>query len=139
MNKVAIITLATALTSTVGMAQSLSIKPGLWETTETSINPMSGEPKTSTQQECITPDKATFDPSEMVEGNSECQITDKDLNGNTLTFTLVCPVENGKAKATGTMTSDGDQGKGDMVMEMTINGQTMTFQMNWEAKRIGDC
>ncbi|NJN46931.1 MAG: DUF3617 family protein [Candidatus Competibacteraceae bacterium] len=139
MNKAAVIVLATAFVSTVSMAESLSIKPGLWETTETSINPMTGAPETTTQQECITPDKATFNPSEMIEGNSDCQVTDQALNGNTLTFTLTCPVENGQAKASGTMTSNGDHGEGNMVMEMTINGQTMTFKMDWEAKRIGDC
>jgi hypothetical protein len=131
--------LVAVLAAGPAMAQSLSIKPGMWESTMTRTNPLTGSPETVTESECITPDKATFDPREMMKGSSDCRIGEQDKTGNTLTFTMVCAMDEGEATARGTMTADGDNGSGRMEMEMSFGGQTMKMDMDWKSRRVGDC
>ena len=70
-------------------------------------NPMTGE---RTHRECLK--DAELDPAELLEGQDECSMTEQNLDGNTLTFTMVCGGGSGTAK--GRMFVDGDHGGGEI-------------------------
>lgn len=119
-----------------GADDVLPMTPGLWETTVTSTNSFTGT-QTNTQQECIVEDH--FNPKKFAEGSDECELTESDVDGNTLTFTMACTMQGGSATMTGSYTVDGDEGSGTMNMEGSFGGQTMTMESEMTAQRIGDC
>jgi Protein of unknown function (DUF3617) len=111
-------------------AEGLPIKDGLWETTMQ--NPMTGERVT---RECLK--NAALDPQSMLEGQDDCQMTEQALDGNTLTFTMVCA--DGSGTAEGRMAVEGDRGEGEITMHFDMDGQQMEMSMSWDAVRVGDC
>ena len=117
-------------------ADSLKLKPGLWETTVTSTNSFTGT-TTQTETECVA--EQEFDPRTMFKDAQGCKLLDDSLQGNTLTYSLVCNVQGTQATIEGVYTTDGDLGSGSMNMEMSFSGQTMTMENNFDARRIGDC
>lgn len=121
-----------------GHAASLTINPGMWETTMTRTNPMTGTPTTETSKECVT--EQSFDPREMMQDAQGCQLTEENLSGDTLTFAMACTVEGaGSADIKGRFQTDGQTGNGAMNMSMNMGGMTMSMDMNWTARRLGDC
>lgn len=119
-------------------AASLSINPGLWETTTTRTNPMTGQPTTETTTECVKDQK--FDPREMMQDTQGCQLTDENLSGDTLSFSMSCSMQGGaKADIQGVFQTDGTTGNGKMDMSMSMGGMNMNMNMQWDAKRLGDC
>ena len=111
-------------------AQGLPIRDGLWETTMQ--NPMTGERVT---RECLK--NAVLDPQTMLAGQDDCRMTEQALDGNTLTFTMVCG--DGSGTAHGRMSIEGDRGDGEIDMQFDMGGQQMSMSMSWDAVRIGDC
>lgn len=136
--KTATFTLAAIAIFNTGLAHadSLPITPGLWEITSTRDNPMTGQQQTQTDQECIVEDR--FDPIARM-GDDGCQVTNSDLDGNTLTFDLSCNMQGGQGTMHGVYTIDGDRGEGEMTMQFSFGGQTMSMQNSSVARRIGDC
>lgn len=118
-------------------AAELSIDPGLWESTMTRTNPMTGSPTTETTRECI--EETTFEPSRMVENAQGCQLTRDELDGNRLTFRMECSIEGTEATLDGNYRTDGNSGEGDMKMTMSMAGREISMDMEWTAKRLGDC
>ncbi|MGH6917724.1 MAG: DUF3617 family protein [Geminicoccaceae bacterium] len=55
---------------------------------------MTGE---RTSRECLK--NAVLDPDSMLEGQDDCRMTEQALDGNTLTFTMVCAGNSGTAEA----------------------------------------
>jgi hypothetical protein len=111
-------------------AEGLRVKDGLWETTMKS--PMTGE---RTSRECLK--DTMLDPQSMLEGQSECQMTEHTLQGNTLTFTMTCA--GGSGTAHGRMSVDGDRGDGEINMQFNMGDREMSMTMSWDAVRVGDC
>jgi len=111
-------------------AEGLPVKDGLWETTMQ--NPMTGERVT---RECLK--NAVLDPQTMLEGQDDCRMTEQALDGNTLTFTMICG--DGSGTAQGRMSLEGDRGDGEIDMQFDLDGQQMSMSMSWDAVRIGDC
>jgi hypothetical protein len=111
-------------------AEGLPIRDGLWETTMKS--PMTGE---RTSRECLK--DTMLDPQSMLEGQSECQMTEHTLQGNTLTFTMTCAAGSGTAH--GRMSVDGDRGDGEINMQFNMGDREMSMTMSWDAVRVGDC
>ena len=72
-----------------------------------------------------------------MQSQQDCKMTEQALDGNTLTFTMVCADGNGTAQ--GRMFTDGDKGGGEMTMQFDMNGQKMDLTMTWDATRVGDC
>jgi hypothetical protein len=122
--------LSAALDAHVARAQGLPVRDGLWETTMQ--NPMTGERVT---RECLK--NAVLDPQTMLEGQNDCRMTEQALDGNTLTFTMVCG--NGSGTAQGRMSIEGDRGDGEIDMQFDMGGQQMSMSMSWDAVRLGDC
>lgn len=118
-------------------AVEVPIKPGLWETTMTRTNPMTGDPTTETTQECIK--QNSFSPSEMMKNAEGCELIDENLDGSTLTFQMECSMQGSKATVDGTFQTEGDTGKGNMTMEMNMGEMSMDMEMDWTSKRLGDC
>jgi hypothetical protein len=111
-------------------AEGLRVKDGLWETTMKS--PMTGE---RTSRECLK--DTVLDPQSMLEGQSDCQMTEHTLQGNTLTFTMTCA--GGSGTAHGRMSVDGDRGDGEIDMQFNMGDREMSMTMSWDAVRVGDC
>lgn len=122
--------LAGALWPQDARAEGLPIRDGLWQTTMR--NPMTGE---RTSRECLK--DAVLDPQSMLEGQDDCQMTEQALDGNTLTFTMVCAGNSGTAA--GRMFVEGDQGNGEITMQFDMGGREMNMTMSWDAVRVGDC
>jgi len=111
-------------------AEGLAIKDGLWETTMK--NPMTGE---RVSRECLK--GTTLDPGSMLEGQDDCTMTEQNIDGNTLTFTMTCTESS--ATVEGRMFVDGDQGGGEMHMNFDVDGRKMDMTLTWDAVRVGDC
>jgi len=118
-------------------AAELPINPGLWETTMTRTNPMTGEPTTETRTECVK--ETSFNPRGMMQDAQGCDLVKDDLNGDTLTFRMECQMQGSSATVDGKFQTDGQTGTGNMDMNMKMGEMNMSMNMKWEAKRIGDC
>ena len=68
-----------------------------------------------------------------------CELLDDNLQGNTLTYSLVCNVQGTQATIEGVYTTEGDVGSGSMNMEMSFGNQTMSMENIFDARRLGDC
>lgn len=119
------------------VAASLDLNPGLWETTTTRTNPMTGAPTTETTTECVS--ETSFDPREMMKEAQGCQLTDENLDGDTLTFAMACDMQGAKGEFKGRFQTDGQTGNGEMNMNMNMGSMNMSMDMNWTSKRLGDC
>ena len=123
------------MTSTV-FAEGLKITPGLWQSTSTMTNSMTGS-TTQTTENCVVEEE--FDPMTMMEGAQGCELTENELDGNTLQFAMACNIQGAESVVQGVYTVDGDNGEGSMSIEMSFGGQTMTMENVFTASRIGDC
>ena len=120
-------------------ADSISMEPGMWEMTSTTTTSMSPQPQTTTENECI--DQSEFSADDLVpDDQDQCTITESNVNGNTLSFSMQCAMQGGgSSTGAGQFTSKGDSGSGSMQMTMEFQGQTFNMQTSWEGKRIGSC
>ncbi len=125
------------LFSSLTMAGELEINPGLWETTITRTNPMTGKLITETETECVK--EKTFDPAKMMKEVEGCKAVKNELSGNTLSFEMECNIEGGQSTISGEYSTDGKTGKGDMNITMNMAGMSMEMKMNWSGERIKDC
>jgi hypothetical protein len=126
-----------ALMSTGLAAAHLELRPGLWETSMTRTNPMTGQPITEVKTECITENR--FDPADMMKDVEECKTVQNEVSNNTLTFKMVCSMHGTESTVSGTMSTDGQTGKGNMDLSINAQGMQMTMSMKWTSKRLGDC
>ena len=117
-------------------ADGLKIKPGMWESTMTTTNSMTGT-TTDTSTTCMVEEE--FDPMSMLEGTADCELTENTLSGNTLSYSMSCNIQGAVSQIQGVYKVDGDEGEGTMNMEMDFGGQKMTMENVFTAKRIGDC
>lgn len=127
---------AFAATSTA-LAQGLPINPGLWETTATRTDPMTGQPTTDVRQECVESNE--FDPRSLMQDVEGCEVTDQSISGDTLTFTMACNQDGSSGTIQGQFQTDGETGAGQMSMSFTFEGQTMKMESSSTSKRLGDC
>jgi hypothetical protein len=118
-------------------AAELELKPGIWETTMTRTNPMTGQPITEVTQDCITENR--FDPVMMMKDIEGCEAIKNEVSNNTLNFKMACRMHGTESTITGTMSTDGDTGQGNMDLTINAQGMQMTMNMNWTSKRLGDC
>lgn len=120
-----------------GSAAELAINPGMWKTTMTRTNPLTGEPTTETTTECVK--QTSFNPSSMLQNAKGCELVKDELSGDTLSFTMECNMQGQKATIDGMFQTDGQTGKGNMNMQMNMGETSMKMNMNWTAERVGDC
>ena len=130
------LSISTILMSLTAHSEGLKIRPGMWETTMVSTNSMTGT-TTQTTSNCMADEE--FDPKTMAEGTEGCEITDNNVDGNTLTFTMACNMQGADVTMEGQYAVEGDEGEGRLNMEMSFGGQSMTMENTFTAKRIGEC
>ena len=122
------------------LADGIPVEPGLWSVTTTMNMPMMPQPQTMTVEECFEDD--VMDMDDMADENLDpgCSYELKQVDGNTMNWTIDCPVEGG-----GTMhaewqaTSGGDTVDGEGKRTMEVMGQKMDMTMSWTGKRVGEC
>lgn len=120
------------------VAAELPINPGMWETTMTRTDPLTGEPKTETTTKCV--EQTSFNPSSLMQDAQGCELLEDELNGDTLNFRMECSMPQGAAiSVIGEYQTDGQTGQGNMDMKMNMGEMKMDMKMNWTAKRVGDC
>ena len=127
------------ITNSVNAADSISIEPGMWEMTSTMTTPMFPQPRVETVKECMTEEKIS--PKDLLdaEDTGECQITESNVSGNSMTWAMQCNNPGGTMTGSGNFTSKGDSASGSMNMNMNFEGQSISMEMSWEGKRIGSC
>jgi len=91
---------------------------------------------TQTMTQCITPQQAAdpqraLPPSGRGRGNNDCKISDYQVDGNKVSWTMTCTMMTGS----GEFVYSGDTYTG--TMKMSMQGQEMT--MKYSGKRLGDC
>ena len=120
-------------------AEGLSIEPGQWEMTMTMTMSMMPQPQTTTVSECMTEDVLSPESFNMDKDNP-CDITNVAIDGNTARWSINCPTEGGPPmEGQWEITSKGDSLTGNGSMSANFSGQEMSFTMNWDGKRVGDC
>ncbi|MBS0533213.1 MAG: DUF3617 family protein [Proteobacteria bacterium] len=123
------------------------LQPGEWQTTETGTeNGQAVPPKVD--KECIAEDEARDAASLVNEMKKEitgqgvaCQTADVQQNGDTVTYTLKCAMQQQFVfNISGTYTLQSPtRYSGRMKSEITMMGQKAVSDKAVEAVRIGDC
>ncbi|MCW8878157.1 MAG: DUF3617 domain-containing protein [Kangiellaceae bacterium] len=132
-------TLGLGITSPL-FANELKIKPGLWKSTTFTTNPVTQQEQKIEDEECITPDKATFSAETMMkDAPGECKTLNSNLSGDTLSFSIECSMQGGKTTVNGVFTVAGDKGNGKMDMQMEVAGQKMSMSSRMTSERVGEC
>lgn len=115
-------------------ATPVDMQEGLWEvTTRVEIPGIQVAIPPVTMTQCITQEDL-IPPSEQP--NSECKVTNHQIKGNTVTWSMVCLGEEGKIQGDGQITYHGDRFEGTVKMSLP-EGMTMTNHMS--GHRIGVC
>ena len=112
-----------------------NMQEGMWEITskmEIPGMPMEMPPTKTTQ--CLT--KKDLAPQSSQSGQ-ECKITQTKVDGDTVTWTMLCKGEGGDMKGSGKITYSGNSFKGVIKMSMVGNNMEMTCYIS--GRRIGDC
>ncbi|MFO7686413.1 MAG: DUF3617 family protein [Desulfobacterales bacterium] len=109
------------------------MNPGNWEITTTTE--MAGmPPQTLTHTQCITNEDLV---PMSGDANQECQVTDVQMNGNTVSWKITCGGQGGGMSGTGQVTYEGDRMHG--TMQMTIAGYGTQVKNTLSGRRVGDC
>jgi len=135
--KTILVAAALYMTAAAINAAEIELNPGLWETTMTRTNPMTGQPATETNTECVK-DKI-FNPADMMQGAEGCDLVDDNLDGDTLTYRMKCNMQGNQSIIDGRFQTDGQSGKGNMDISINAGVMQINMNMNWTSKRIGEC
>ncbi len=113
-------------------------RQGQWQiTVKTEIPgmPMAMPPMTHTQ--CVSDENAI---PQQAEPNQECQVLENKVEGNRLTWKMVCQDGETRAESAGSITYAGDTFAGAVETVITEPGETpMTVTNKMTGKRVGDC
>ena len=110
-----------------------NMNPGLWEITSQVEMPGMDMPA-STITQCITQD-SLVPQAGSGQGQGQCEITDVQVQGDTVSWSITCDSQGGVMTGTGESTYHGDTFEG--TSEMHMQGMDITTTMS--GKRIGDC
>jgi hypothetical protein len=115
-------------------AASLNMNEGQWEITTTMDMP--GMPAEAMKPHTVTTclSKSDYVPKADQE-KSDCKMVDQKIDGNTVSWNMVCKESSGK----GTVTYAGDSFSGLMESTMKEGGKEMTMKMKMDGRRIGAC
>lgn len=133
----------------------MRIEPGQWEATneilsanapgmpEGMLKQMVGQK--TTVQNCITPEQAAKPSANFLaaQENSNCTYQDWSMDGGRMTGTMTC--EGGEMPGKMVMTMEGEYGstRYDMNMDMQTSGlpnnMSMTIKARTTGRRVGDC
>jgi hypothetical protein len=117
----------------------VNMKPGKWEITSAMQMPgmpagMSGMSITQTQ--CLKDDAPVpEDPSPTQQGN--CQTKDVRVEGDTVSWKMICDSEEGKITSSGRITYHGTSFEG--AVQTNIPGQNLEITNQLKGRWIGPC
>ncbi len=116
-------------------AAGINMNDGRWEiTTKMEMTDLPFEIPPMSYTTCLT--KEGLIPMQEGAGQNGCQVTQKSIVGDTVTWTLECDTENGKSISSGTMTYQGDSFKGKMSIQSPEAG---TMHQTMTGRRLGPC
>ena len=133
----------------------MKIQPGQWEATNEIVSATApGMPEgvlkqmvgqKTTVQNCITPEQAARPSANFLaaQENSNCTYQDWSMDGGRMTGTMTC--EGGEMPGKMVMKMDGNYGstRYDMNMDMNTTGlpnnMSMTIKARTTGRRVGDC
>ncbi len=135
------VSLMVLISFSVSLAADDSIKvvPGNYSITTTTRSNMSPNPKTDTEEQCIT--DTSFNPRMSLPDDNSCNASNVKKSGNKLAFDIKCeggqmmPPMTGKAGASTTSSTVNYQIK----MVGAFQGQEFSINSVSEGKRTGDC
>jgi len=126
-----------AVAAGLALAAGVAIEPGQWQIKSAMTMPMIAGERSHELSQCIKTD--TIDPVEMMGNNNECQVTEQNVSGNTVTWKMSCNTQDGPATGSGSFTSEGSRAHGNMKIEFAVQGQTLEMNTRWEGERVGSC
>ena len=121
------------------LADGIPVEPGLWKITSTVTMPMLPQPRVTTVTECMEKSEITMDEVGGEGMDPNCTFDMAQVDGNTMKWSVDCPVEGGTTHGEWQATSSGDTVKGEGTLNMSFQGQTMDMTMSWAGERIGEC
>ena len=127
------------LTAPAAWADGIPVEPGLWEMSSTMNMPMMPQPRVTTATECMKESEISMDDMGGEDMDPNCQFEMAQVDGNTMKWSVDCPVEGGTSHGEWEATSTGDSVTGDGLVTISFQGQAMEMTMSWEGKRIGGC
>lgn len=128
-------------TSVKAEGEGIPVEPGMWEISFTMNMPMMPQPHVTNTTECMKDAEISMDDMAGSEMDPNCTFDMVQLDGETMQWTVDCPVEGGTSHGEWTATSKGSSvtGEGLVTVSIPAMGQEMAMNMNWEGHRIGDC
>ena len=127
------------LTAPAARADGIPVEPGLWEMSSIVNMPMMPQPRVTTTTECMKESEISMDDMGGEDMDLNCQFEMAQVDGNTMKWSVDCPVDGGTSHGEWEATSSGDSVTGEGLVTMSFQGQAMEMTMSWEGKRIGDC
>lgn len=128
--------------STSALADDPNVNPGMWETTSTvtlDSPQFSLPPQTQSSSDCITADDVAQGDAFMEE-NEECEITNKDIRSDGMSYSMSCNNPDGSTMAMDAeMSFDGDSMTGTVDGQMESAMGAMTMKVEISGERTGDC
>ena len=122
-----------------GIAHSAApdMKEGLWEVTAQVDEPKGRAARPTTVQHCIS-HKDIQNPQKIVPGGEGCEITDHKVQGNVVSWAMVCK---GKTPMTGSgsITFSDTTYTGHSKLSVNRGGETVHMSVRYNGKHIGPC
>lgn len=116
----------------------VDLEEGLWEIT-TQIKmpgmPIQMPPMKTTQ--CIDQDDLVPQTSQPDQPDQQCEIANMTIDGNTVTYDMVCAAQGNTMKGHSSITYSKDRMQGKMTVSMEPSNMTMNYTLS--GKRIGNC
>lgn len=108
-----------------------NLQEGLWEVTS-EMEMMGMAMPAMKHNQCITRENAVPDSAQQ---NQECKLIKTAVNGDTVSWNMVCESSEGKSSLAGEITYHGDTFKG----TLKIDKQGMEMTQHMSGRRIGEC
>lgn len=116
----------------------VDLQEGLWEITTVMKMPgmpMQMPPVKTTQ--CITQADLVPQTQQPDQPDQQCDIANMTVNGNTVSYDMVCAAQGNTMKAHSSITYEKNRMQGKMTATMEPSNMTMSYTLS--GKRIGDC
>jgi hypothetical protein len=124
--------------STASSTPSVNMQEGQWEmTTQTNMPGLpAGANKPFTITTCISKkDLVPQEPKQQTQMKSECKMQDKNISGNTVSWTTVCP----NTVSKGSYTYAGSTFEGSSQTTIKKDGKEMVMTASVKGKYLGPC
>jgi hypothetical protein len=125
--------------ASVAQADGIPVEPGLWKMTSSVTMPMLPQPRVTSITECMEKSEISMDEFGGGDIDPNCKFEMAQVDGNTMKWSVDCPVEGGTSHGEWQATSGGDSVTGEGLLTVSFQGQTMDMIMTWEGQRIGEC